>query len=210
MATTYIYDSLNRVTNRNYSGGSVTTPNVAYTYDNLPNAKGRLTMVTAGSGSAAMTTGYTSFDILGRVEAHTQTTDGQTYATGYLYNRAGALKEETYPSGRVVKNTLDNVGELTNVESKKNSTAAYSSYANNFTYNAAGGVTSMKLGNNLWESTVFNSRLQPTQIALGSAQNTPDKLKLEYSYGSANNGNVQSQNDHGSRFEPAVRAELRL
>ncbi|MCV4860576.1 hypothetical protein OFB63_31495, partial [Escherichia coli] len=67
-------------------------------------------------------------------------------------------------------------------------------YAKNFTYNAAGAVTSMQLGNGLWESTQFNSRLQPTQIALGTVQNGADKLKLEYGYGTtANNGNVLSQ-----------------
>ncbi len=29
----------------------------------------------------------------------------------------------------------------------------------------------MKLGNNTWESTQFNPRLQPVQIALGTTQN---------------------------------------
>ena len=39
-------------------------------------------------------------------------------------------------------------------------------YAKNFTYNAARAVTSMQLGNNPSESTQFNLRLKPTQIAL--------------------------------------------
>jgi hypothetical protein len=48
--------------------------------------------------------------------------------------------------------------------------------------------------NSKWKSTVFNSRLQPPQIALGTVQNGTDKLKLNYSYGTTNNnGNVQSQ-----------------
>ncbi len=52
----------------------------------------------------------------------------------------------------------------------------------------------MQLGNGRWESTTFNSRLQPTQIALGTTPGTTDKLKLEYGYGTtANNGNVLSQ-----------------
>ncbi len=125
---------------------------------------------------------------------HKQTTDGQQYTTGYSYNLAGALIEETYPSGRVVKNVLDNSGDLLIVESRKNASSGYWHYADAFTYNAAGAVTSMQLGNGRWESTVFNSRLQPTQIAVGTTQNTTDKLKLEFSYGTtANNGNVLSQ-----------------
>ena len=70
-------------------------------------------------------------------------------------------------------------------------------YAQQFTYTAAGAVSSMQLGNGAWESTTFNSRLQPTQIALGSLQNGIDKLKLNYTYITTgqnnNNGNVLSQ-----------------
>ena len=67
-------------------------------------------------------------------------------------------------------------------------------YASHFTYNAVGAVTSMQLGNGRWESTTFNSRLQPTQIALGATQGATNLLDLDYTYGTtANNGNVMSQ-----------------
>ena len=56
-------------------------------------------------------------DILGLVKAHKQTTDGTAYTTGYTYNLSGALIEETYPSGRVVKNTLDGDGMRGRVQS---------------------------------------------------------------------------------------------
>ncbi|HMM79032.1 MAG TPA: RHS repeat-associated core domain-containing protein [Pyrinomonadaceae bacterium] len=140
-----------------------------------------------------------------------QTTEGGDaagYSTGYTYNLSGALIEETYPSGRKVKNVLDNDGDLSMVQSARcgvvNGVTAtcsdpqgYFSYAKSFTYNAAGAVTSMQLGNGRWESTTFNSRLQPTQIALGTVQNATDKLKLDYTYNTTgnadNNGNVLSQ-----------------
>jgi hypothetical protein len=52
----------------------------------------------------------------------------------------------------------------------------------------------MQLGNGKWESTVFNTRLQPTQIALGTIKDGIDKLKLNFDYGTTqNNGNVLSQ-----------------
>ena len=193
ITTSYAYDALNRVTQRTYSGESgYTTPTVSYFYDNLPNAKGKLTKVS----SSVSTTEYTAFDILGRVTAHRQTTDGTAYTTGYIYNLGGVMIEQTYPSGRVVKHVLDNNGALETVKSKKNANAGFFDYAKNFTYNAAGAVTSMQLGNGRWESTQFNSRLQPTQIALGTVQNGTDKLKLNYEYGAsaaANNGNVTKQ-----------------
>ena len=208
ITTAYTYDALNRVLTRAYTGETgYTTPNVSYLYDNLPNAKGRLTKVS----SAVSTTEYTSFDILGRVLAAKQTTEGGDaagYSTSYTYNLSGALIEETYPSGRKVKNVLDDNGDLSMVQSARcgvvNGVTAtcsdpqgYFSYAKSFTYNASGAVTSMQLGNGRWESTTFNSRLQPTQIALGTVQNATDKLKLDYTYNTTgnadNNGNVLSQ-----------------
>jgi len=205
ITTAYTYDALNRVLTRTYTGETgYATPSVSYFYDNLPSAKGRLTKVS----SSVSTTEYTAFDIFGRVTAAKQTTAGGDpagYSTGYTYNLSGALIEETYPSGRKVKNVLDNDGELSLVQSARcgvvNGVTAtcsdpqgYFSYAKSFTYNASGAVTSMQLGNGRWESTRFNARLRPTQIALGTVQNGTDKLKLDYSYGTtANNGNVLSQ-----------------
>jgi hypothetical protein len=87
----------------------------------VTNGNGKLKKVT----SSVSTTEYTGFDILGRVTAHKQTTDGTDYTTGYTYKLDGSLDEETYPSGRVVKNVLDSDGDLSVVESKKNSTAGY-------------------------------------------------------------------------------------
>ncbi len=49
----------------------------------------------------------------------------------------------------------------------------------------------MQFGNGKWESTRFNSRLQPTEIALGTVQNATDKLKLDYEYGTLNTGTGQ-------------------
>jgi hypothetical protein len=174
---------LNRVTNRNYTapGGLANyqaTPNVSYFYDNLPNAKGKLIKVTNGTGANTSTTEYVTFDILGRVTRSKQTTDGVVYGTDaapmtYTYNLSGAMIEQKYPSGRVVKNVLDNDGDLSIVQSKKNANSGFFNYAKNFTYTSAGAVSSMQLGNNRWESTQFNSRLQPTQIALGRRKGRP-------------------------------------
>ena len=197
VGTAYTYDALNRVTQRSYSGESVyTTPTVTYNYDNVTNAKGKLTKIVTGNVSTPFSvTEYQSFDELGRVTQSQQTTDGTAYnPMTYTYNLSGAMIEQAYPSGRIVKNVLDSDGDLFAVKSKKNSAAGYWNYAESFTYNAAGAVTSMQLGNGHWESTQVNNRLQPTRIALGKTVGTVDLLKLDYSYGTnANNGNIQSQ-----------------
>ena len=72
---------------------------------------------------------------------HKQTTDGTAYATGYTYNLSGALVEQTYPSGRVVRNTLDADGDLASIVSSPRvstgSSAGPRTYANTFNYTAA-------------------------------------------------------------------------
>lgn len=188
VVTNYVYDNINWVTSRNYSDG---TPTVTYTYENgsIPFSKGRLTQVS----SSISTTNYNSFDNMGRVLASQQITDGQTYNFGYTYNLAGMLVEETYPSGRKVKNTFENDGDLALVETQIGG-GNYQGRVGNFTYNSAGAVTSMQLGNGKWENTVFNSRLQPIQIGLGNSQTTQELWKVNYDYGTTdNNGNVKGQ-----------------
>jgi RHS repeat-associated protein len=194
--THYGYDKLNRIVSRSYTDETgYQTPQVNYYYDgvnsnqSVPFGKGKLTKVT----SSISTTEYTSFDGLGRVLAHKQTTDGNDYTTSYVYNLSGALIEETYPSNRVVKNTLDTDGDLSQVQSKR-ANETFKNYANGFTYTNWGAVSAMRLGNGRWENTQFNSRLQPVQIGLGASATNQSLLKLNYDYGTTdNNGNIKSQ-----------------
>src|SRR5262249_24744659 len=116
----------------------------------------------------------------------------------------GALDEETYPSTRVVKNVLDTNGDLSVVESKKNSSAGFWHYADTFTYNPTGAVTSMQLGNGWWESTTFNNPLQPRQIALGTVQNGYDQLRLQYSYGDWVGGSVDATKNNGNIVQQVI------
>jgi RHS repeat-associated protein len=191
---TQTYDALGRVLTKGYSDS---TPAVTYTYDN-PNiafSKGQVTKVS----SSISITEYTSFDSLGRILSHKQTTDGRSYTTAYGYNLSGALVEETYPSGRTVKNTFNNDAKLIDVSSKSASQPDFQSYANNFSYTAHGSVSQMKLGNGTWESTQFNSRLQVSQIALGSSPGATNLFRSNYDYGEIDaSGNIQTDKDSGN------------
>lgn len=213
----YDYDALSRITKRCYkvrtstlgattcAGASgetavTNTPDVTYTYGTSAPAIGALTQVSTGTGTNSSTTDFVAFDDVGRVIQSKQTTDGVVYGNGstdstmtYTYNLAGELLEQRYPSGRVVKTTLGRSGDLMQIQSHKSGDTARN-YANGFTYTAAGGVSAVRLGNGKWESTQFNARLQPTQIALGSSAGNTNLLKLDYGYGTTqNNGNVVSQ-----------------
>jgi RHS repeat-associated protein len=188
---TYAYDHLNRITGRTYSD---TTPGVSYTYDGVglsgvSNPLGRLaTMVSTVSESD-----YTSYDVMGRITGYTQKTSGQPYLMSYSYDQAGRVTSETYPSGRVVTNTFDQVGRITNIQS-----GSEPAYQSNFIYAAFGGVMSVTWGNGLVEATQYNGRLQPTNIQLGSSGNL---FSLAYLYQdntsspitNNNNGNVRQE-----------------
>jgi hypothetical protein len=62
----------------------------------------------------------------------------------YTYNLSGALIEQKYPSGRAVKNSLDNNGDLAQVETKKNAEDFFRPYAGSFVYTAVGAVFSLR------------------------------------------------------------------
>ena len=204
--TTYVYDSLIRVTSRSYSGTPATPP-VTYAYDTATNGVGRLASVTTAGVS---TYTYASYDAMGRPTAFSQATNSQTYTMGATYNKAGMTETETYPSGRVVNSIYDGAGRLSTAKATKERQNGVvvdvnKIYASNFGYTPHGAVSSMKLGNNLWEHTNFNSRLQPTQIGLGTTSTgtaSTSVLGLDYTFGvkvsgtldaTKNNGNVESQ-----------------
>jgi RHS repeat-associated protein len=196
VSATYVYDELGRAKTRTYNDN---TPAVAYTYDDPAVAKsvGRLTKVS----SPVSETAYAEYDALGRIRQSRQVTDGQTYQTAYDYYFSGALKSETYPSGRLVSYGYDGVGRLAGVTGQK-AGEADKTYASTFAYAASGAISSLKLGNNLWEHTLYNARMQPTQIGLGTSATDSSTLKLDYAYGvvangvldaAQNSGDVQSQ-----------------
>ncbi|MBK7704653.1 MAG: hypothetical protein IPJ30_02455 [Acidobacteria bacterium] len=68
----------------------------------------------------------------------------------YSYNLSGAMVEEKYPSGRVVKTVLDSEGDLQTVKSQKTQPTRSGTTRTISTYTAAGAVGSMQLGNGTW------------------------------------------------------------
>jgi RHS repeat-associated protein len=212
--TEYTYDALNRLTNRTYSLTGAMPPNytapppVQYFYDGtgMPAgvgvpaySKGKLTAVK----SAVSETIYTEFDARGRIKKHRQVSDpgtatSQTYLMEYEYDLAGNLKSQTYPSGRVITNGYDTASRINSITGQK-AGETNKTYASSFSYTAHGAVKEVKLGNNLWEHAIFNNRLQPILIGLGTSQTvaTPqdfNRFRADYFYGGTdNNGNVLHQ-----------------
>jgi len=198
VTTNYVYDELNRPKSRAYSDG---TPTINYGYDanGVPNSKGRLTAI----GSTVSSYSYSEYDALGRPKIGAQATNGQTYSMHYGYNLAGGMTSQTYPSGRTISTEVDGAGRIAGIRDHGFYFAGGSAtdVSNRMQYSPAGVVSAMRLGNGLWQHTNLNTRLQVTQIGLGTAIADSSSLKLDYSYGvtvngvldqTKNNGNVQS------------------
>ncbi|MGB7069748.1 MAG: RHS repeat-associated core domain-containing protein [Pyrinomonadaceae bacterium] len=195
---TNTYDALNRALTRTYSDG---TPAVTYSYDGVglspvPQfSKGKLTKVTSSVSESR----YTEFDPAGRLKQYQQITDGQTYTSSYQYNLSGALVEETYPSGRKVRNEFETDGQLSKVDSMKGGTTLYKPVVSSMAYNAAGMISQMKYGNGRWETSKFNSRLQMTEIGAGTSAANTSLWKTGFEYGELQaNGTVDGIKNSGN------------
>ena len=146
----------------------------------------------------------TLFDNLNRLTQSQQITDGQTYTSGYLYNLSGALVQETYPSGRVVKNEFESDGDLKRIFGNA-SNQTERTYANGFNYTADGKIQRLRLGNGRWESAKFNERLQVTELALGASNGDGGLWKLAYEYGELNtDGSVNIVKNTGNIAKQTV------
>ncbi len=193
------YDNANRVLTRTYSDG--TSPaNYFYENPNIAFSKGKLTR----SENAISANQILAIDNLGRVTASRQTTDGNNFDSSYLYNISGALVEETYPTGRKVKNTFEADGDLSKIETQQ-AGQAYQTRAQNFAYNSSGAISQIQIGNGLWETAQFNNRLQVTQLGLGTSANDTSVWKLNYEFGELDtNGNVNVNKNNGNIAKQTV------
>lgn len=195
VSVTATYDRLNRMIFRDYSDA---TPDVSFFHDGTglgvvpSNSRGQLTKVS----SSVTETRYPSYDNLGRVKSSQQITNGVTYGfADYSYDFASNLISKTYPSGRIVKTTFDSSGDLIKVESKKDSSNPLETYLDQVKYDAAGSAIESRLGNGLWQTAAYNTRLQLVRIGLGSSNTDTSLLKIDYDYGTSaqNNGALRQQ-----------------
>lgn len=181
VVTDYGYDGLNRLTSVSYNVGATgvpATPGVTYTYGTsvATNTSGRLVSVSDGVGSEAYT-----YDTLGRITQLQKAINSVNYNTSYQYNLAGELISLTYPSGRVVAQSYDVIGRLSQIQS------GGVNYLASASYNAAGQPTAVTYGNGVQAAVGYNARLQ--LASLSYTKQTSKLLELAYSYAAPNGGN---------------------
>ena len=185
--TTLLYDALNRVTSKTYSGTTAegisaanATPSVYYKYDNqsFPSgapagfnrgfALGRLVAMTYGSSTTSTGT-YYGYDEIGRGVRRTQQLNGINYPLTASYNRASMMTGETYPSTRTVSYGYNAAGQLTSFSGNLGD-GTPRTYVSSASYSPAGlkereayGMTTP-----LYLKLHYNKRNQMVDLRLGS------------------------------------------
>jgi RHS repeat-associated protein len=187
-ATTFKYDDLHRVLEKTFSNDGDITPDVTYSYHAAGLCAGQLQSVVSEAGS----TSYNSCDALGRLLNQTQLiVGGGSFDFSYTYWLSGALKTMQYPSGRVVNFDVDDAARATKVYTQDRVYADLTSAT--APYTADGHVAKLKLGNNLWETSEYQTPGTPTILKLGTSEGSADKLELQYNYAAtSDNGNLLS------------------
>jgi RHS repeat-associated protein len=172
----YTYDVLNRVTFVQFSDPS---QNIAYTYDStsVTYGIGRFTGRTDSSGS------YTFYyDAQGNMIKEEKTISNVLYTTQYVYDLENTLTSITYPSGRTVTYTLDQVGRITQVSTTLNGNPK--TLASGVSYLPYGGITGLTYGNGLSLSHGYDNQYRTSSIIVGSV------MSRTYEYDP--NGNITS------------------
>jgi len=199
--TSYAYDTLNRLSGVSYNVSGATgvpataTVTLAYGSSAAQFNNGRLITMTDAIGSENYT-----YNNLGNLTQLQKVVGTATYTTSYAFNIAGELTQITYPSNRVVQQSVDAIGRLCEVApSTTGCGTASSPFATGFGYNVASQVTGLKYGNGIFASFGFSSdRLQLNCLDYSTANrngtcahDSTTKFGLTYSYGSSGSNNGQ-------------------
>jgi RHS repeat-associated protein len=112
----FTYDGLNRITLKAVTPGSsvISSGNVAYLYDQGPNALGQRTGMIDAAGTVAW-----AYNRNGQVISQTRTITAvnRSYTIRSAYNDAGQLTAITYPDGEVVTNSYNRNGQPLGLQS---------------------------------------------------------------------------------------------
>lgn len=195
------YDGLNRVKEIRYSDG---TPTVKYHYDQARTGffnSGAITKVetvpvTNSPPETLATATEFDYDLMGQVKKHRQWIAGQQYDLEYVYNLAGQLTSEKYPSGRVVSMGSDANGRPTTIADMNRT------YITGMQFQGKGNsVSRIAFGNGTMQNFTLNDRLQ--MITQDLKRGSDLLQKYDYAYGELdsqsvlkNNGKLESVVSH--------------
>lgn len=179
ITTTYSYDELNRQTASEFSDA---TQDIHLFHDDpqVENSAGKVTSMTDPSGST-----WYEYDKMGRVTVETRQIHGLNYRTGYTYDLNGNVSKITYPGGRQITysyNQLNKVASVTDTYLGVTNTLA-----DNITYLPYGDITSMTYGNGITTTKTYDNRNRLNSLTVGALK--------QLSYSRDNAGNITAITD---------------
>ncbi|HKW18904.1 MAG TPA: RHS repeat-associated core domain-containing protein [Terriglobales bacterium] len=197
LVTTYSYDSANRLLSKTHTG---TTGPITYSYGTSAAAFniGRLAKMNDSTGWEAYT-----YDRMGRVTKLAKIIGSTTFNISYSFNPGGELTSITYPSGRVVQYSYDNVGHLCVVAQSATGCSSYSSpylTVASSGYDAASRPLSATYGNGVVASISYSPQTtELTGLTYSKGSSTLFGLQFYYQQDSShcpngsngNNGQIQ-------------------
>jgi RHS repeat-associated protein len=160
--TTWQYDQLGRVTQKNFTGSNSIPQSITYTYDHFTDASkgnGKLHRILVNNEISEVFT----YDTLSRLSGHDKIIDRIAYKHSYTYTPNGQLHQLTYPTGFGIAHTYGSNGELIKIQRSDNNSLIYSvglrnlyrsplscEYGNDaitdYTYNPVGMLTNISTG----------------------------------------------------------------
>ena len=176
----YTYDALNRLTAIQFP--SDPNQNITFTYDSVAvtNGIGRLTGRTDPSGS------YTFYyDAQRNLNKEEKTINSVLYTTQYAFNKNNFMTSITYPTGRMITYTPDQVGRISQVSTTLGGQPK--TLASAIDYLPFGGIKALTYGNGLSLNQGYDNQYRIASIVVGSI--------LNLTYGYDPNGNITSKND---------------
>jgi RHS repeat-associated protein len=179
----YSYDALNRLTQKSYSGGTITTPTVTFTYDastvdgfGVTNPIGRL--VKAATLGSIATAVYSAYDPVGRALMKGQcvgtncvpwTTPAPWWLVADTYDLAGNIDTYSDSTGITFTQRFDGTGRPMQLSSSWVDSAHPAnllSVDSSSGYWPNGAWRKVAFANGLTEADIYNTRLQPCHLVL--------------------------------------------
>jgi RHS repeat-associated protein len=127
---------------------------------------------------------------MNRVAKHRQSIGGQNFNLEYIYNLAGQLTSEKYPSGKIVNIGYDANGRLSSVAD------AQRIYLSSISFGSRTLPSQINFGNGTNQAFAFNDRLQMTSQELKRGAEVVQKY--DYGFGQIDvNGNLDTTKNNG-------------
>jgi RHS repeat-associated protein len=185
IVSNYTYDALNRLTGITYPASSA--DNVTFYYDDSSTTNyriGRLNYVYNNSGFISFI-----YDAYGNTVSRSDLTSLLWATSSYQYDSANRINQITYPSGRIVIYTRNTLGQITQVQTKDDASAALQTIVSSASYEPFGPLKSLTFGNAVTTTIAHDADYRISRITTTSTPN------WDYVYGYDAADNITTQTD---------------